>query len=285
MHAVADIFRRAADANRDDSRRQGNTVRLTEPGEMIVAGDIHGLRDHLSRIIAFANLPANPQRILVLQELIHGPIDEKTGKDRSVELLLRAARLKLAHPQQVLFILGNHDLGQITDKEISKGGRSMCRQFADDVVASFANDGPVVLEAVLDFLASQPLAVRCPNGVLIAHSAPSPDRLGQSGADILDRDSRQDDLLRGGAVYDWTWGRNQNAEQLTDLAGKLGVGFLLLAHRHVEGGYERIGPNAAAIATDDPRGCVAVFNTGRPFTGDDFLDAVRPLYDLSRTAG
>jgi len=282
---VADIFRRAADANRDDPRRQGNTVRLTEPGEMVVAGDIHGLRDHLSRIIAFADLPANPQRLLVLQELIHGPIDEKTGKDRSVELLLRAARLKLAHPEQVLFILGNHDLGQITDKEISKGGRSMCRQFAEDVVASFAESGNEVLDAVLDFLASQPLAVRCPNGVLIAHSAPSPQRLDQAGADILDRDSTEADLLRGGAAYEWTWGRNQNAEQLTQLADKLGVGFLLLAHRHVEGGYERIGPNAAAIASDDPHGCAAVFDTARPFTGDDFLDAVRPIYDLRRSSG
>ena len=281
-HPIADIFRQAADLSTADPRRRGNTVWLGDDVELIVSGDLHGQRDWLAKIIDFADIGAHPNRVLILQELIHGPVDAKTGKDRSIELLLRAARLMLAHPQQVIFLLGNHDLAQVTGGEVSKDGRSMCRQFAEDVTASFADDGPDVLEAVLAFLRSLPIAVRCANDVLVAHSAPSPTRMEQAGTDILDRQSTDDDLRRGGPVYDWTWGRHQTPEQMEALGEQLGVSFFVLAHRHVDSGYETVGDRAATITSDNPHGCVARFSTDRPLTAEAFADAVRPIATLRR---
>lgn len=276
-HPVADIFHRAAEINLADERRRGNTVWIEGSHELIVCGDIHGQRALLGRIIKHADLGARHDRILVLQELLHGDADPKTGKDRSIELLMRAARLKAAHPKQVLFVLSNHDLAQMTGKEVSKSGRTLCKQFADDVVSAFETGGEEVLAAVLVFLRSLPLAIRTAGGVLIAHSMPSPNRMVEAGIDILDRDSATEDLLRGGAVYEWTWGRDQQADQIDALAEQIGVTFFLLSHRPVERGYEIISPRAAAITSEDASGCIATFKNDQALSGDDIPTIVTPL--------
>jgi hypothetical protein len=276
-HPVADIFLRAAELNHSDPQRQGNTVRIEGERELIVCGDIHGQRALLARIIKHANLAAHAQRILVLQELLHGEVDPKTGKDRSIELLMRAARLKVAHPDQVLFVLSNHDLAQITGREVSKRGRTLCKQFTEDVVSAFEVGGDEVLAAVLVFLRSLPLAIRTAGEVLIAHSIPSPNRTDEAGIDILDRESVDEDLLRGGAVYEWTWGRDQHADQIEALAQQIGVEFFLLSHRPVERGFEVISPRAAAITSEDASGCIATFPNDQTLSGDSLPDVVTPL--------
>ena len=276
-HPVADIFDRAAQLNLTDARRRGNTVWIEGSRELIVCGDIHGQRALLGRIIKHADLDAHEDRILVLQELLHGDADPKTGKDRSIELLMRAARLKAAHPERVLFVLSNHDLAQMTGREVSKSGRTLCKQFSEDVISAFETGGEEVLTSVMVFLKSLPLAIRTEGGVLIAHSMPSPSRTEEAGVDILDRESLEDDLLRGGAVYEWTWGRDQQAEQIDALAEQIGVGFFLLSHRPVERGYEVISPRAAAITSEDASGCIATFRNGQALTGDDISQIVTPL--------
>ncbi|MHC4561483.1 MAG: metallophosphoesterase [Planctomycetota bacterium] len=279
-HPVADIFLQAAELNRRDQRRRGNTVHLGDDREVLVTGDVHGQRLLLDRILSYAALPANPKRILILQELIHGPLDPKSKRDRSIELLLRCARLKVAHPDQVLMVLSNHDLSQISGSEISKSGRSVCKQFADDVIAAFDQGGHEVLTASLEYLRSLPLAARCPNGVLIAHSIPSPHRMELAGTDILDRGNVKDDLRRGGAVYEWTWGRDQTREQIDALAAELDVEMFILGHRPIEGGYEVVGSRAVVIATDSPQGCIIVFSTDRPLTTDALQTAIKSVASI-----
>ncbi|HOF19000.1 MAG TPA: hypothetical protein PK082_08820, partial [Phycisphaerae bacterium] len=76
--AAADIFLRAAELNRNDARRAGNVVELEAETDILYTGDLHGHRNNLSRILAYADVGAFPQRRLVLQEIIHGPPDERT---------------------------------------------------------------------------------------------------------------------------------------------------------------------------------------------------------------
>ncbi|HUU60246.1 MAG TPA: metallophosphoesterase, partial [Phycisphaerae bacterium] len=127
-NVMAEIFRQAAAANRHDPHREGNVVVLEGGCEVLVTGDIHGNRTALAKVIAVAQLDGHPQRRLILQEIIHGPVDPRSGHDRSIDLLLRSARLKIAHPEQVFFILGNHDIAQVSGGEITKDGRRVCEQ-------------------------------------------------------------------------------------------------------------------------------------------------------------
>ncbi len=147
--ARADIFRQAAQLNTEDPRRRGGTVHLTSDQlDIVVAGDIHGNRSSLARIIDYAGIGNSPNHLLILQEIVHGPLDPRTGHDRSIEVLLRAARLKIAHGQNVIFLMSNHDLAQVTGNEINKDGRGVCRSFDEGVEFCFGAEAPDILDAV-----------------------------------------------------------------------------------------------------------------------------------------
>lgn len=276
---AADIFRQAARLNAD---RDANLVGIDDADEVIVTGDLHGNRMALTKIIAHANLDHQPGRRLILQELVHGPLDPRSGKDRSVELLLRAARLKVNCPQQVLFLLGNHDLAQATGNEITKDGMGVCKAFNEGVRFCFGDDAEEVLSAVDEFLLSMPLAVRCPNRVFLCHSLPSPQRMELAGMDVFDRPWADEDLHRGGGVYEWTWGRNQTPEQIEDLARQLDVDFFVLGHKHIETGWEMVGPRAVVIVSDHAQGGVLQFHTDAPLTGDVPQQYFKPVVALGR---
>jgi len=276
-HPVSDIFRQAAEQIHEDPRRRGNTVWLDGDHELVVCGDLHGQRNLLGRVIHHAGLGTRPERILLLQELLHGPLDAATGKDRSIEVLMRAARLRLAHPDQVLLVLSNHDVAQITDREVSKEGRTLCRQFATDTISAFAEGGEEVLAASLTFLCSLPLAVRTEAGTFIAHSVPSPRQMSPAILGVLDRPTQDDDLRPGGAVYEWTWGRRQTAAQFEELAEQLNATFFLLSHRHLDSAYEIICPRAAAITSEETSGGIATFRADQTLTAGDIADLVTPL--------
>lgn len=279
MAAVADIFRQAAEILRADPRRSGNIVQLEDAVEVLLAGDIHGNRNWLTRIINAAHVESQDSRRLVLQELIHGPLDA-AGRDRSFELLLRSARLLISQPQRVLFLMGNHDLAQATGGEISKEGRNTCKDFEAAVCKDYGADGAEILRASYDFLLAMPIAIRCPNKVLLSHSLPSPNRMRFAGVEFFGRPLTQQDLLRGGPVYEWTWGRGQTPEQTELLAAQLDVELFILGHRHTPDGFEKITPRAVTIASDHDYGCVVRFRTDEPLTMDTLPQHVLPLAGL-----
>lgn len=276
-NAAAEIFRQAAQMNLSDDRREGNCIRLAGGVDVIVAGDIHGNRRNLTRIIDYAALGQNERRRLVLQELTHGPIDQASGHDRSVELLLRAARLKMRYPRQVLFVMANHDLAQITGGEVIKDGHEVCREFVKGLNFAFGADAAEVLPATMEFLGSLPLGILCPNGVLISHSTPGRGKTDDETVGVLQRDSREADLARGGAVYQWVWGRGQTAEQLEDLGRRLGAEFFVLGHRNVDRGFELFADRAIAVSSDGPGGCVLHFSTDAPLTADTATECVKQI--------
>ncbi|MCD4824275.1 MAG: metallophosphoesterase [Phycisphaerae bacterium] len=263
--AAAEKFREAAACILDDPNRQGNLLRITGSRRVIVSGDIHGNRQNLAKIISHASLGCDDAPILVLQEIIHGPVDPRSGCDRSIEIMLRAARLKIDHPDNVYFLMGNHDLAQITGNEITKEGRGVCKSFVNGVNYCFGDDGPEVLQAAMDFCRSLPIAIRFDNAVQVSHSLPSPVRAEIAGVDILTRPYQDGDFNRGGGAYEWTWGRDQTPEQLDELAARLDVEFFILGHRHIADGCMMLPNRAMAINSDGPGGCIAEFPTDRPF--------------------
>jgi len=280
MAAAADIFRRAAEMNRMERGRHGNVVRVHGQLEAVVAGDIHGLRSGLSRAIRYSDVGANANRRLILQEIIHGPPDDK-GHDRSIDLLLRAARLKVTHPDRVFFVLSNHDVAQLTGNEIMKSGQEMCRAFADGVRYAFGDDAEDVLEAVSGFLRSLPLGVRFDNRVFVMHSAPSPKRMSLAGTEILDREATDEDLKRGGPIYEWVWGRGHTPEQLDQLAAEMDASLLILGHQPVPEGIATIGDHAVVLASDHARGRIIRFPTSEPVTTDRVVIGARPIASLA----
>jgi len=249
--------------------------------EALVTGDIHGNRTGLAKIIAAAQLDRHPQRRLILQEIIHGPPDPRSGHDRSIDLLLRSARLTIAHPEQVFFLLGNHDVAQVSGGEITKDGRRVCEQFLAGVRYACGDAADEVLDGVKEFLLSIPLAVRCPSGVFICHSVPGPKRMARAGTEILQRAYTDADLRRGGAVYEWTWGRGHSPEQLEALAQQLGVEFFILGHRHTPYGWEEISPRGITIASDHEHGVLLQFPADTLLSAGTVEAFVKPIAGIA----
>lgn len=278
-HPVAETLRQAAQLNADDDRRRGNVVHLEDGSDVIATGDIHGNRSALKSIISFAAIgPESPTR-LILQEIIHGPVDPRTGHDRSIEVLLRAARLKIAYPRQVVFLMGNHDVAEITGSEVTRAGQPSCRIFTAGVRFAFDDSADEIIDALGAFLFSLPLAVRCSNKVLISHSLPTPARLTEQCFDVLDRPYCLDDMRRGGGVYEWTWGRGQTEEMVADLARKMDIEFFILGHVHSPDGYVRVCPRVITLACDHGHGCIMRFPTDQP------LDDASAEAAIMRVAG
>jgi len=277
---AAEIFVKGAKILREDPRRCGNTVNIEGECSMLVSGDLHGNRPALARIIQACGIRKSPTSFLLLQELIHGELEASTGLDRSVDLLLRAVRLLIDFPTQVLFVMGNHDLAQATGGEITKNTGNVCQAFAQGVLDSYGEHGPEVLDAIYEFLLAMPLAIRLPNRLQISHTLPCPWRMKLADPGILTRPSAPEDLKRGGPVYEWTWGRNQNDQQLEQLAEQLDVDLFVLGHRHVPDGIEAIGERAVILNSDNLRGCVLPIDCTRSYSVTDAMQAAVPVSAL-----
>src|SRR5262249_14055881 len=140
-------------------------------------GDIHDHRTNFRKLIAAADLENNPQRHLILHELIHGDHFDANGAEDSWNMLYQAADLKCKFTNQVHFLLANHDLAQIHGEGIMKAGLSVCEAFYKGLKRDFPNDYHKVNIAVTEFLLSLPLAIRCENGLFFCHSLPGDDQL------------------------------------------------------------------------------------------------------------
>ena len=68
------ICRQAAAVNRSASSRHGNVVLISpdDADDVLVAADLHGNRRNYEKLLAIADLDANPRRHLIMQEVCHG---------------------------------------------------------------------------------------------------------------------------------------------------------------------------------------------------------------------
>ncbi len=279
-HPVANTFDKAAELIAADANRRGNCLQFKAGDRIIYTGDIHGNRKNLAKIIAYAALGAHPQRRLILHEIIHGGPTDPSGGDRSVETLLRAARLKISYPEQVFFLLANHDIAQITGNEITKGGCGVCKAFDAGLDNAFGPDAAEVRSAVNRLLRSQPLAAMCANGALMAHSVPGPERIKLIDWEIFNRPYEEEDFHRGGSLYEWTWGQVRSPEQLDELADRLDVKWFMLGHRLIESGYEIHHDRAVILASNHAHGAVMEFDAGEPLSEETLKDYVYPIVSL-----
>ncbi|MFW6154316.1 MAG: metallophosphoesterase [Planctomycetota bacterium] len=278
-HPVADMLGDAAEHCRTEDHREGNVLRFDAGERIIVSGDIHGNRPNLVKIIKHAALGADPRRMLVLQELIHGGPTDAQGGDRSFEVLLRAVRLKQQYPAQVHFILANHDVSELTGNEISKDGCGACKALRTGLVNAYGEDADEIHRAMCTFLASLPLVARCPNGVLISHSLPSPGREACFDPAILSRPYQDEDFRRGGSIYELLWGRRHTPEALDALVSRLEAGIFINGHQPQDNGYLLNG-RQLILASEHPHGTIAEFDAGEELDLDLLDTIVRPVVRL-----
>jgi hypothetical protein len=165
-------LQRAASACRTTPGRQGAVVTLQDCADVIVVGDLHGHVANFRRLLQIANLAAQPNRHLVLQELIHGPFRYPVGGDTSHQLLDLFAALKCQYRNRVHALLGNHELAQWTGQFIMKGTDDVLALFDQGVEQAYAPHHKEISKAYDELFAVLPVACRTDNGVFMSHSLP-----------------------------------------------------------------------------------------------------------------
>jgi len=276
-----DLLNRGIQANQTDRFRRANLICLPAQGSLVVGGDIHGHRRNFERLVTHARLADHPDRHLVLQEIIHGGPEDGAGGCLSYQLLLDAVRYKLEFPDQVHFVMGNHDTAMINSSEVMKNGKEMNRAVALALERKFGPCGPQVRLAMQQFLFSQPLAVRCDNRVWISHSLPHDRCLDQFDRGIFDRELRLGDCEKPGSAYLLTWGRRHSQGALDRLAKLLDAEVFVLGHQPQPHGWCRAGDNLLILASDHDHGCLLQIDLSQPCTVADLMKSLTPLASIA----
>jgi hypothetical protein len=258
-----------------DPRRIGQTIHLPHQGEVWVSGDMHDHRRNFEKFVAAADLGNNPQRHIVLHELIHGDHYDADGAEGSWRILVRAAEVKCDHPRQVHFLLANHDLAQIYGEGILKGGVSVCEGFNKGVRRDFKDKATSIQVAITEFLLSYPLAIRTHNGVFISHSLPAEEEIPDFDYTVFDRElTGADYKRRTGPVYQLVWGRKMSGQAVARFADRVKAKVLITGHQPQESGYATVGNRMLILASDHNQGVYLPLSLSEEY---DFDKVVRQI--------
>jgi hypothetical protein len=273
-------FVQATGANLKTPGRQGNVIVLTPDlaAEVMITGDLHGHRRNFNLIKSAAALDKFPRRHLVLQEVCHGgPTYPQNGGDMSHTVLEDIARLKVKYPDRVHFILGNHELAELTDYPIQKNKQMLNLLFRLGLQQMYGPAADKVRESFLPFLKSCPLAIRLPHGVLVTHSVP--ENTDKRGFDktIFDRPLDPVDWLDRTGVFQLVWGRDYRAENAAAFAELVGAKVLINGHEPCHEGF--MAPNETQVILDccGEKACSVVLSLDRAWTHAEIMAAVKRL--------
>jgi hypothetical protein len=267
---LIDLLKYAVEVNNNDSFRCGNLIHLPANGSLIITGDIHGHRRNFEKIVAFADLDNNPDRHIILQEIIHGGPEDPQGCCLSYQLLFDVARYKRSFPNQV----------HIINSEIMKDGKEMNRSMCMALRREFQQDCGEVELAIRQFLLSQPLAVRCDNRIWISHSLPSDRFVDRFDQQLFDRELKINDCKKPGTAYLLTWGRNHSQSTLDNMAKLFDVDIFILGHQAQQQGWSQAGKNLIIIASDHNHGCLLSINLAKSYTIEQLIDSIVPLASI-----
>jgi hypothetical protein len=278
---AVETFGAATEENQIDPYRDQQVVSLPAEGEVWIVGDMHDHRRNFEKLLKSVDLGNNPQRHLVLQELIHGEHFDADGAEESWITLYQAAALKQDFSHQVHFLLANHDLAQIQGKGISKGSISVCEAFNKGVKKAFGNSGAMVQVAITEFLLSFPLGIRLPNGIFCCHSLPSDDQIATFDYSVFSRAlTGADYQRRTGPVYQLIWGRHTTPEGAAQFAEHLGASIFVTGHQPQEMGYGVNGDKQLIIASDHNQGVVLQLNLAEQYDMPGLVRSLRKFVSM-----
>lgn len=284
IQSTIDTFRNAAEANRTAPARDDNLVNLTaEHGrEVFVTADLHGQRLHFKKLLRIADLDGISDRQLIMQEVCHGgPKYPGTSACMSHLLLEDVAALKVRYPDRFHFLISNHEMAELTDYPIAKGGQMLNMQFRRGLQQMYGDSVSAVRDAIIEFLSTCPLAARLANGVFICHG--SPENVDQFGFDegVLKRRLRPSDMQPGGAAFQMVWGRDFRSENAEAIAKAVGAEILLHGHEPCYDGFRAPNPRQVILDCCGPKASFVVLPISDPITQLEIIGRIQRLNEIT----
>jgi hypothetical protein len=277
---VIDTYHQAASANRATEARCGNVIRLSPKlaEDVLITADLHGQRLNFRRLVRIAALDEHPKRHVILQEVLHGgPMYPGTQGCMSHLLLEDVAKWKVEYPQQVHFLLSNHELSECTDFPIAKGGKILNVLLRFGMLEQYGDAVSSIRDAAMQFVGSCPLAVQLSNGIFVCHG--SPNLVDEDGFDtsVFDRPLTPDDLRSGGAVFRLVWGRDFRAENAAAFAALVGAKLLIHGHEPCADGYAAPNPQQIILDCCSQNACFLLLSLDETLTHQQLVQRIQPL--------
>ncbi len=274
---VLTTIRRATELFRATPGRVGGVVNLDDARDVMVVGDLHGNLAAFRRALESAALDANPERHLVLQELIHGPQVYPGDKgDRSHQLVDLMAALKCQYPSRAHVILGNHELSEITDRIIGKDGEVLNVKFRQGITTAYGEASNDVFRAYKELFLALPLAIRTRNRVFVCHTIPDARDLDTIDLELLKADVWPAEAMkRRGTIYALTWGRDESPETVDRFAAMVDADLFVTGHQPCDDGFRQANHRQIIIDGTPPFPCYCLFPCDRPLTIQDLMTGVK----------
>jgi hypothetical protein len=270
----------ATDSNWCTPGREGNLVCL-EPElaqDVMITGDLHGQRRNFNRICKIAGLDAHPRRHLILQEVCHGgPSYPANGGCMSHNMLEDVAKLIVQYRGRVHFLLGNHEMAEMTEYPIQKNKQMLNLLFRLGLQQMYGPATDRVREAIVPFIQSCPLGAWIPGGVLITHSIPEKVNTRRFDRTIFTRRLDTLEYYERTAVFDLVWGRDYREENANAFARLMEAKVLINGHEPCPEGFSVPNPFQLILDCSGDKARYVILSPDRPWTQAEVVAQVRPL--------
>ncbi len=280
IEKVIEYYTDAARINEENPDREGNVVVIDPESvdEVMITGDLHGNRHNFNAIRRIADLRNQPRRHLILQEVCHGgPTYPVNGGCMSHTLLEDVAKMVTEFPGRVHFLLGNHELSELTDYPIQKNNQMLNLLFRLGLQQAYGAAADKVREASFPFIQSCPLAVRLPGGVFCSHSIPQGSDTSPFDTSVFQRELETADFHGRSAVFDLVWGRDYREDNADAFATQVKAEVLINGHEPCTDGFST--PNSRQVIVDccNDKACYVLLPTDQSWNQSQVVARIAKL--------
>lgn len=269
-----------AKAIRDQGAHQkGRVVYLPSQGEVWLTGDLHGNVDNLKKFAQLADLKNHPERVLVVQEIVHARVITADHRDLSFVAILEAIRLMVEFPGRVHYLLGNHDLAVHLERELVKGGKYLNRFLYRGMAYMYRDRSDDVLAAYREFIAGMPAAVIAPNGIFMAHSTPKRPFIPTLSRGYLEEQGPDVSLKGLKPIAAMVNGRDYEKDTANEFAEQMEVDLLLCGHTPTNKGWKVPNHRHLIIDSQHEQARYVTFDLARKYSSAVELSARVELLD------
>ena len=253
--------------NMEDKYRKGDLIELPLKGDVVIMGDLHGNRDNFNKVLTAADLENHPDRHVILQEPTHTC---EATEDKSFLLIEEIVAFKSKFPHQIHVILGNHELAELTGKEILKGGICYNILFREGMKQEYGNHFENIQELLHDFIKTMPIACITHSQIFISHSTPEAQYIPLYSLKFFAQgtgDRKKDEFM----IEKLVWGRDLSQESADLFAARVNSEILVVGHTACKRGYQV--PNSRHIILDS-KGLFATslhFKLHRRYTQEELV--------------
>ena len=271
-------MRPAARAREEDPRVKGRAVMLPGEGDLFLAGDFHGNTDALLKFVRHCDLDLNPNRIVVIQEILHARKLTDDKRDLSFMTILHCIELMLRYPGQIYYLIGNHDLGFHLGRDLVKGGKSLNRYLFKGMNFQFKERYEEVVEEYKAFIENMPAAIITQNGIFMSHSTPKRPQIEKLSQTYFTDEAAEKPWRKLKPLVALVNGRDYAPETADAFADKMGCEHMICGHTPTVKGIKVPNKRHIIIDSQHANGRYISFDLGKMYEHEELIKRVRPIF-------